>query len=73
MMFHWFPNYLLYIDHGNTKFAHFYDREAKKLILKIFQMECKADSNENKNNNKKIDLDNQRFWEIYFKRNNFIY
>ena len=23
-IFHWFPNYLLYIDHGNTKFSYIY-------------------------------------------------
>ena len=44
-IFHWFPNqFLLYIDHRNTKFSYIYrDRDAKKLTLKNFKMKCKAD------------------------------
>ena len=48
-IFHWFPNHLLYIDHGNTKFS--YDRDAKKLTLKNVNMKCKTYTI-NKNNNK---------------------
>ena len=32
-IFHWFPNHLLYTDHGNTKFSYIYTTEMRKSSL----------------------------------------
>ena len=34
MIFHWFPNHLLYINHGNTKFSFIYTIEMRKSPLR---------------------------------------
>ena len=33
LIFHWFPNHLWYIDHGNTKFSYIYAIEIRKSSL----------------------------------------
>ena len=33
LTFHWFPNHLWYIDHGNTKFSYIYAIEIRKSSL----------------------------------------
>ena len=42
-IFHWFPNFPLYWLWKYQIFIYLYDREAKKLTLKNFKMDCKAD------------------------------
>ena len=47
MIFHWFPKHLLCTDYENIKllyiYIYIYDRDAEKLSLKNFIMECKGD------------------------------
>ena len=56
-IFHWFPNHLLYIDHGNTKFSYIYTIEMRKSLLRKTSRWKKRliytiNKNNNKNNNK---------------------
>ena len=55
--FHWFPNHLLYIDHGNTKFSYIYITEMRKSSLRKTsrwntRLIYVINKNNNKNNNK---------------------
>ena len=73
--FHWFPNHLLHIDDGNIKFSYIYMIEMQKSSFwktSVWNATLIYTFNKNnsKNNNKK--QDNQSFWEISSKRNNFI-
>ena len=55
--FHWIPNHLLYIDHGNTKFSYIYTIEMRKSLLRKTsrwkeRLIYTINKNNNKNNNK---------------------
>ena len=41
-IFHWFPNHLLYIDHGNTKFSYIYTIEKRKAHFEKLQDEMQG-------------------------------
>ena len=56
-IFHWFPNYLFYINHGNTKFWYVYTKEMRKNPLwKTSRWNARLvytiNISSNKNNNK---------------------
>ena len=54
-IFYWFPNHLLYIDHGNTKFSYIYMIEMwKSLLWKISRGNARLICTNNKNNKKAI-------------------
>ena len=66
-MFYWFPNYLFYIDHGNTKFSYIYTIEMRKSSFwktskwndaRLIQT---INKNNNKNNIKNKDRINKAF------------
>ena len=77
--FYWFPNHLLYIDHGNTKFSYIYTIKMRKSPLwKTWRWNPRLiytinKNNKNNNNNNQDRQDNQSFWKISSKRKNFIY
>ena len=78
--FHWFPNNLLYIDHGNTKFSYIYTTEMRKSSpwkTSRWNAPYTINYTVNKNNKKKtiiktIGQNNWSFHKISSKRNNFI-
>ena len=65
MIFRWFPNHLLYIDHGNTKFSYIYTIEKRKSSLwKTSRWNARLICTINKNN--KNNSKNQRFLKNFF-------
>ena len=71
-LFYWFPNHLLYIDHGNTKFSYIDSTKMRKSSLwKTWRWNARlmyTINKNNKNNNKIKDRITKAS-----KQNNFIY
>ena len=53
MIFHWFPNYLLYIEHGSTQFSYICTIEKRQSSLsKTLRCNARLIYTINKDNNK---------------------
>ena len=67
-IFHWFPNHLLYIDHGNTKFSCIYTIEMRKSSLwKTSRWNARLIFTINKNNNKNNNKNQTRIIKAFEK------
>ena len=67
-MFHWFPNHLLYIDNGNTKFSYIYTIEMRKSSLrKTSRWNARLIYTINKNNNKNNNKNQARITKAFEK------
>ena len=65
-MFHWFPNHLLYIDNGNTKFSYIYTIEMRKSSLrKTSRWNARLIYTINKNNNKNNNKNQARITKVF--------
>ena len=67
-IFHWFPNHLLYTDHGNTKFSYIYTIEMRKSSLrKAWRWNARLMYTINKNNNKNDNKNQARITKAFEK------